>query len=103
MHTPSFYRFLNHIDSPKRLLTFTLDEVTVFIVSLLLLILVNQKIPLVLLSFSWLTLLRRLKKGAGPKSLLVLAYWYLPYSVMQLFLPQLPASHHRLWLAVRRA
>ena len=93
------YRFLSHIDAPKRILTLTIDELVIAIIGFMLLVMSNQKIIVSILSFGVLTGLRHMKKGAGPKALLVLAYWYLPYVLTQFFLPRLPASHQRVWVA----
>lgn len=92
------YQFLNHIDAPKRILTLTLDELAVASLGFMLLVIANQKILVSLFSFGLLGGLRLLKKGEGPKALLVLAYWYLPSRLTQFFLPKLPASHHRVWV-----
>jgi conjugal transfer pilus assembly protein TraL len=43
--------------------------------------------------------LRQLKKGGSPRVLLVLAYWHLPNAITTFFLPKLPASHLRVWVA----
>lgn len=93
------YRFLNHIDAPRRYLSLTADELAIAILGFALLVASNQKILAALLSLSLLTGLRRLKKGAAPKILLVLAYWYLPNMFTQFFLPQLPPSYQRIWMA----
>ncbi|HAT8803705.1 type IV conjugative transfer system protein TraL [Legionella pneumophila] len=93
------YQFLNHIDAPKRVLTLTLDELCVAVLGLMLLVLSNQKIGVSLLGLGSLSGLRYLKKGEGPKALLVLAYWSLPSMVTQFFLPKLPLSHHRVYVA----
>ncbi|HBD7476133.1 TPA: type IV conjugative transfer system protein TraL [Legionella pneumophila] len=93
------YQFLNHIDAPKRVLTLTLDELVVAILGFVLLIISNQKVVVALLGFGLISAFRHLKKGQGPKALLVLAYWYLPYEVTQFFLPQLPPSHQRVYVA----
>ncbi|HHI9467521.1 TPA: type IV conjugative transfer system protein TraL [Legionella anisa] len=93
------YQFLSHIDAPKRILTLTLDELMVAILGFMLLILSNQKVLVSLFGLGFLSGLRFLKKGEGPKMLLVLAYWYLPSILTQFFLPKLPASHNRVWVA----
>jgi conjugal transfer pilus assembly protein TraL len=93
------YQFLNHIDAPKRFLTLTMDELVVASFGFMLLIISNQKIWVSLLGLSLLSGLRYLKKGDGPKVLLVLAYWYLPSFLTQYFLPKLPLSHHRVYVA----
>lgn len=92
------YQFLNYIDAPKRILTLTYDELAVASLGFMLLIVANQKILVSLFGFGLLGGLRILKKGEGPRVLLVLAYWYLPSQLTQFFLPRLPASHHRVWV-----
>lgn len=94
-----YYQFLNHIDAPKRILTLTFDELAVAVCGLIFLVISNQKILVVLFSFGLFTGLRILKKGEGPRVLLVLAYWYLPHGLTKFFLPSLPASHHRVYVA----
>lgn len=98
MSNMTFYHFLNHLNEPKRILTLTLDELIMAVIGFMLLVMSNQKAVVSLLSFVLLAGLRYLKKGEGPKRLLVLAYWYLPKAVTQFFLPKLPASHHRVWV-----
>jgi conjugal transfer pilus assembly protein TraL len=93
------YRFLSHIDAPKRVLTLTVDELAIASIGFMLLIISNQKAMVSLLVFGFLSGLRYLKKGEGPKALLVLIYWYLPSSLTQFFLPKLPLSHHRVYVA----
>lgn len=93
------YQFLSHIDAPKRILTLTLDELMVAGLGFMLLIISNQKVFVSLFGLGLLSGLRYLKKGDGPKALLVLAYWYLPSGLTQFFLPQLPLSHHRVYVA----
>lgn len=93
------YQFLNHIDAPKRILTLTGDELFVAVLGFMLLVIANQKILVSLLGLGLLSGLRFLKKGEGPKSLRVLAYWYLPSSLTQFFLPKLPPSHYRIYVA----
>ncbi|MFO9001369.1 type IV conjugative transfer system protein TraL [Legionella pneumophila serogroup 1] len=93
------YQFLNHIDAPKRVLTLTMDELVVTTLSFILLLLSNQKVLVSMLGLGLLSGLRHLKKGEGPKALLVLAYWYLPSYITQFFLPKLPLSHHRVYVA----
>jgi conjugal transfer pilus assembly protein TraL len=93
------YQFLNHIDAPKRVLTLTVDELMVAGLGFMLLIISNQKIMVSILGLGLLSGLRYLKKGQGPKFLLVLAYWHLPSTATQFFLPKLPSSHHRVYVA----
>lgn len=93
------YQFLNHIEAPKRVLTLTMDELVVAGIGFMLLIISNQKVLVSLFGLGLLSSLRYLKKGEGPKVLLVLAYWYLPSGLTQFFLPKLPSSHHRVYVA----
>lgn len=93
------YRFLSHIDAPKRFLTLTVDEFVIAVLGFVMLVISTQKVLVAIFGFVLLTGCRYLKKGEGPKVLLVLAYWYLPHAITRCFLPQLPASHHRLWTA----
>ena len=93
------YQFLSHIDAPKRVLTLTMDELFIAALGFMLLVISNHKVMVSLFGLCALTCLRGLKKGQGPKALLVLAYWHLPKGVTQFFLPKLPSSHYRLWLA----
>ncbi|HAT2150926.1 TPA: type IV conjugative transfer system protein TraL [Legionella pneumophila] len=93
------YQFLSHIDAPKRILTLTLDELVVAGLGFMLLIISNQKFLVSLFGLGLLSSLRYLKKGDGPKSLLVLVYWHFPSGLTQFFLPQLPLSHHRVYVA----
>lgn len=92
------YHFVHHLDAPKRVYSLTLDELTLVVMSLAFLVLSNHKVVVGLLGFSLISGLRLLKKGRCPRHLLVLSYWYLPFSVMQVVLPTLPPSHQRLWL-----
>ncbi|USQ15570.1 type IV conjugative transfer system protein TraL (plasmid) [Legionella lytica] len=96
---PMHHPFLNHIDAPKRYLTLTLDELVVAGISLLLFAFLSQRILVSILGFSLVSGLRAIKKGQGPKALLVLAYWYLPHAITQFFLPRLPKSYYRVWVA----
>lgn len=93
------YRFLNHINEPKRFLTLTLDETCIAGLSMLLLVVSSHKVSVALFGFGLLTALRGLKRGEKPNVLLVLAYWYFPHAITRFFLPHLPASHHRVWTA----
>lgn len=99
MSNPSKYEFLNYIDAPKRILTLTIDEMVVAITDVLLLIVSNQKILVFIFGFVLFALLRITKKGEGPRALLVQMYWYLPSALTRYFLPTLPPSHYRVWLA----
>ena len=99
MTTPNLYRVVSHLDAPKCYLTLTLDEMCVAGISLMLFVVTNHKLVAGLLGLFLYTCLKRLKKGRGPRFLMVLAYWYLPASATTLFLPTLPPSHLRVWVA----
>lgn len=96
---PMNYQFLNYIDAPKRYLTLTVDELIVASISLLMFAFLSQRILVSILGFSLVSGLRAIKKGQGPKALLVLAYWYFPHAITQFFLPKLPKSYYRVWVA----
>ncbi|WP_347251575.1 type IV conjugative transfer system protein TraL [Legionella sp.] len=93
------YRFFNHLDAPKRVFSLTVDELSLAVIGLALLVMSNHKLMLALLSMLLLTCLRRLKKEPDPKVLLILAYWYLPHGLTKYFLPKLPASYLQVWVA----
>lgn len=93
------YQFLSHIDAPKRFLTLTLDECALASLSLMLLILSSQKIAVFLFGSALLSGLRFLKRGQGPRVLFVLGYWYLPNGLTKTFLPILPPSYQRVYIA----
>ena len=99
MSHPNYYRLFAHLDAPKRYLSLTVDELVIAIIGFSMLGLTQYKLLSTAIGFGLLFLLRALKHGQGPKALLVLAYWHLPYAATQFFLPKLPASHHRLYVA----
>jgi len=97
MSSPNLYRLVSHLDEPRRYFTLSIDELCVAVFALLFLVVSSQKLLVVAISAGLLGLLRHLKKGRGPRFLVVLAYWHLPRSVMQVVVPKLPASHRRIW------
>ena len=99
MSNAVMFRFLTELDRPKRYFSLTADESVVAGLGFLLLAVCNQKIVVALISVLILSILRYLKKGGSPRVLLVLAYWHLPNVCTQFFLPKLPASHCRVWVA----
>ncbi len=99
MNDAVLYRFLTDLNKPKRYLSLTVDELLVAITCFGLLALCNQKVVVAILGFSLIAALRQLKRGGSPRVLLGLAYWYLPNAVTKFFLPKLPASHFRVWVA----
>ena len=99
MSHSSLYQILSHLDQPKRYLSLTIDELIITSTGFIMLALTNHKIIGTVISLLLLSTLRHLKKGASPKVLLVLMYWYFPHGLTQFLLPQLPASHQRIWVA----
>ena len=99
MTNPILYHVVSHLDAPKRYFTLTVDELVVAGLSLMLLVASNHKLVVWVLGFFMYACLKQLKQGHGPRFLFVLAYWYLPASMTNLFLPNLPASHLRVWVA----
>ena len=93
------YRLVSHLDEPKRILTLTMDELAVVGLSLMLLVVSNHKLIVITLGLLLFAVLRGLKQGRGPRHLLVLIYWHLPFWVGQLFVSHLPPSHARVWIA----
>lgn len=99
MSNTCYYRLFSHLDAPKRYLSLTVDELLVAIIGFSMLALTNHKIVGALICLGLLSVLRMLKRGQSPRILLILMYWYLPYAITRFFLPRLPASHHRLYVA----
>ncbi len=97
MSNPNCYRLFTKLDAPKRFFSLTVDELIVAIIGFAMLALTNYKILSALLGLGLVFVLRGLKRGKGPKSLLILAYWHFPHTITRFFLPKLPASHHRVW------
>jgi len=99
MSRTNLYRLVSHLDEPRRYFTLSLDELCVAVLAAFFLVLSTQKILVMVLGAGVLAFLRHIKKGKGPRFLVVLAYWHLPRSVMQVIVPKLPASHRRIWKA----
>ena len=97
MSSTNLYRLVSHLDEPRRYFTLSMDELCVAMFAVLFLVISSQKLLVVAISAGLLGLLRHLKKGRGPRFLVVLAYWHLPRSLMQVVVPKLPASHRRIW------
>lgn len=98
MEQITIYHITRHLDAPKRVLSLTLDEFVIAALVMMLLISVSQKLLVVVIGSGLVFLLRVIKRGKSPRYLLLLMYWFLPYSIMKYFLPRLPASNLRLWL-----
>jgi conjugal transfer pilus assembly protein TraL len=94
----NLYRVVSHLNAPTRYLTLTMDEFCVAALSIVLLAVTNHRIAVGVLGGLLYSGLKQLKKGQGPRFLVACAYWYLPSSVTAIFLPNLPASHLRVWV-----
>ncbi len=99
MGSAAVYTMLTKLDEPERYFTLTVDELLVAIVGMVLLVCSSHKVVVGLVVFSMLSVLKRLKKGNGPRALFVLAYWYFPHTITQIVFPDLPKSHWRVWIA----
>jgi conjugal transfer pilus assembly protein TraL len=99
MNTSTIYRVVNHLDAPKRVFTLTVDEFLVALLGLMLFVLSNHKVMVGALSVAFLSVLKHVKKGRGPRFLLVLAYWNLPSFMTRWMLEHVPASYFRVWKA----
>ena len=97
MNNPTPYRMISHLDKPKRFMSFTMDELMVALVGLMLLVASNHKVLVGLFSVTLLSTLKHFKHGQGPRFLLVQLYWYLPRALSQVFVVTVPPSHLRLW------
>ena len=93
------YQILSHLDEPTRYYGFTLDDLALWTVVILLVVASPNKITMTLLGLGFKKGLGYLKKGNPPSYLLLLAYWYLPSSVTQYYIKNLPASYKRFWMA----
>ncbi len=74
-----------------------MDELMVAMVGLMLLVASNHKVLVGLFSVTLLSALKHLKRGQGPRFLLVQLYWYLPRALSQVFVVTVPSSHLRVW------
>lgn len=99
MQQPTIYTMLTRLDEPFRYFSLTVDELTVAAFGLMLLVFSSHKFVVGFVACALFGALKKLKKGAGPRVILVLAYWYLPRAITQLITPTLPASHQRIWIA----
>jgi conjugal transfer pilus assembly protein TraL len=94
----NLYRVVSHLNAPVRYLTLTLDEFCVVALSMVLLAVSNHRIAVGVLGGLLYSGLKQLKKGQGPRFLMVCAYWHLPSFITAIFLPHLPASQLRVWV-----
>lgn len=75
----SRYRIPKHLDAPKRLLIFTLDEVSALLVPTLLgFILFDQLVLSSLMGSAICVGMRYFKQGEGPEIWRYIVYWYFP-------------------------
>lgn len=93
----TMYRVFSHLDNPRRILSLTIDELVVALIGVMLLVASNHKLLVGVFTFLLFSVLRRFKKGNGPRALLVQIYWYLPNPISQWLVTSLPASYLRVW------
>ncbi len=99
MNEDAKYQILSHLDEPTRYYGFTLDDLALWTAVILLVVISPNKITMTLIGLCLKKGLGYLKKGNPPSYLLLLAYWYLPSSITQYYIKNLPASHKRFWVA----
>lgn len=93
----SFYKVVSHLDEPKRYISLTIDELCIVVLGLMLLTTSNHKFLVGILSLVIYSFLKYLKKGHGPRFLLIQIYWHMPDMIAKLIVPKLPKSYYRLW------
>ncbi len=98
MHLTS-KRVMSHLDKPRRFMGFTLDEVVVFSLGLMLLVASSQKWLVGCLIGVLYGLLKHFKQGRTPQFLLIRMYWALPSFITEVLVPRLPPSYRRTWRA----
>ena len=97
MNNSTHYRVIAHLDKPKRFMSFSIDELLIVLIGLLLLVTSNHKVLVGLFSCVLLSTLKHLKQGKGPRFLWVQLYWYMPSSLSQAIVAKVPKSHYRKW------
>lgn len=98
----NLYKVRHHLNMPTKILSITIDELLIIIITLVMFFFLDEIFPkalLILLSGIIVGVLRYIKKGRGPKMLIVYAYWFLPSFVTKFFMVKAPASHKRVWKA----
>jgi type IV conjugative transfer system protein TraL len=98
MHA-TMYRVISHLDKPRRFASFTMDELVVLVIGLMLLISSNHKFIVGCFVVVLYSVLKHLKQGHGPKFLLIQMYWQLPSSLTEVVVSHLPPSYYRVWRA----
>lgn len=91
------HTIFSHLSHPKRFIGLTIDEAVIAVIGALFLALSTQKIIIILSFMSIVYGLRKIKKNRGPRFLIVLLYWRLPYAITRFVLPRLPDSATRFW------
>ena len=102
MRDEALYQVRHHLSSPFRVLSLTIDELVVIGAAAVIFFFLDgflSKGLLVIGSGSLVSGLRFIKKGRGPKMLVVYLYWYLPSFITQFFMSKMPASYKRIWKA----
>jgi conjugal transfer pilus assembly protein TraL len=102
MRDEALYQVRHHLSSPFRILSLTIDELVVIIFALVTFFFLDGFVAkglLVVVGSALVSILRFIKKGRGPKMLVVYLYWYLPSFITQFFMSKMPASYKRIWKA----
>lgn len=102
MRDEALYQVRHHLSSSFRILSLTIDELVVVGIAATTFFFLDgflAKGLLLVISFSLVSGLRYIKKGRGPKMLVVYMYWYLPSIITQFFMSKMPASYKRIWKA----
>jgi conjugal transfer pilus assembly protein TraL len=102
MRDEALYQVRHHLSSPFRLFSLTIDELVVILIALVTFFFIDSILAkgiLVVASIGLVSILRFIKKGRGPKMLVVYLYWYLPSFITQFFMSKMPASYKRIWKA----
>lgn len=98
MH-PTLYRVISHLDKPRRIVSFTYDELVLFIFGLMLLVASPYKWLVGCFIGLLYSVLKHLKQGHGPRYLLIRMYWSLPAPITQAMIPHIPCAYQRIWRA----
>lgn len=102
MMDQELYKVRHHLNMPTTILSITIDELFVIALSLILFFFLDEiisKAILIVIGGTVVGLLRYIKKGRGPKMLVVYAYWCLPSFITKFFMPKTSASYKRIWKA----
>ncbi len=102
MRDEALYQVRHHLSSPFRILSLTIDELVVIISALATFFFIDGIVAKGLLvagSIGLVSVLRFIKRGRGPKMIVVYLYWYLPSFITQFFMSKMPASYKRIWKA----